>query len=111
MAHAPVPFESKDGVTSVPVAFETTQGRALLVCDRVPRQMELSVRDDGGKIAVEVRSPDADMLVPFRLDGVSCKPYYAVVRGGVWTRTFDKGPFGKVSATSLIDGAAASPRQ
>ena len=111
VTHSKVAFESKEGVTSVPVSFETTQGKALLVCDRIPRQMELSVRDDGGKIAVEVRSPDADMLVPFRLDGVSCKPYYAVVRGGVWTRTFDKGPFGKVSATSLIDGSAARPRQ
>ena len=78
VTHSKVAFESKEGVTSVPVSFETTQGKALLVCDRIPRQMELSVCEDGGKIAVEVRSSRSALTV-FHASRIT--PSSAMARG------------------------------
>ena len=35
-----------------------------------------------------VTSPDRDVMVPIRVEGVGKKPFYGVVKNGVWRHVF-----------------------
>lgn len=107
--HAAVPFRSRDGVTEIPVAFETTGGRALLVCKRPLAPLAVSIDCGARGVTVEVTSPDADVMIPIRVERVGKRPYYGLVKGGVWRHVFASGD--EIAAVaSLADGSAARRR-
>ena len=107
--HAAVPFRSRDGVTEIPVAFETTGGRALLVCERPLAPLAVSIDCGARGVTVEVTSPDADVMIPIRVERIGKRPYYGLVKGGVWRHVFASGD--EIAAVaSLADGSAARRR-
>ena len=97
--HVAVPFEVKDGRTFVDVAYATNDGRCLLVADKPLSPLTVSV--DGGRVTV--RTPDAGLMVPIRVDRAGAKPFFGVVRDGVWS--YDFGAASDVRVTNLADGA------
>ena len=103
--HRAVPFASKEGRTQIPVSYETTGGRLLLVVDRPLR--ELAVRVCGSRISVS--SPDRDVMIPIRIDGVGDKPFYAVVKDGRYGHDFGVSLSAeKVGVVNLADGRPVS---
>lgn len=96
--HAPVPFEVKDGQTFIDVTYETNDGRVFLVADRPLGPLEV-VTQSG---EVYVRSDDADLMIPIRVETKGRKPFYGVIRGGTWVRGFDG--IEDVRVTNLADG-------
>lgn len=98
-----VPFVSEGGRTTIPVEFETNDGRCLMV---VPKPLgELSFVCTSGRI--DVRSPDRDVMIPIRVEGFG-KPFYAVVKDGSWSRGFAAVPDARVRVVNLADGRAAA---
>ena len=79
--HCAAPFSVKDGVTSIPVSYETNDGRVFMVVDKPLSGLRFSL--DGTKLTVA--SPDRDAMIPIRVDGFGTKPWYAVVKDGAWT--------------------------
>ena len=97
--HAAVPFSVQGGQTKIPVEYQTNDGKVFLV---TPKPLgELSVKMNGSCLTVV--SADCDVLIPIAVTGVGAKPFYAVVRDGVWTRTFEDVK-GQVAVRNLADG-------
>ena len=80
--HAKVEFSVADGQTVVPLDYATNDGRILLLTSRPLGA--LAVRTEGD--ALSVKSPDVDVLVPIEIVRKGKKPYYAVIRNGVFCR-------------------------
>ena len=81
--HAPVPFSSADGVTRIPVSYETSDGKALLVTARP--LAPLAVSADGNRLCVS--SPDKDVMVPFGVLAANGKLVVSgILREGAWER-------------------------
>ncbi|HPK76092.1 MAG TPA: hypothetical protein PLM57_14925, partial [Candidatus Latescibacteria bacterium] len=57
---------------------------------------------------LSVTSPDKDMMIPIRVDGVSEKPCYGVIKNGKWKRAFPKST-AAVSVCNLADGSVSVP--
>ena len=91
VAHKAVPFASRDGVTEIPVAFETTGGKALLVADRPLGKLTATAVNGGRACSVTVCAEDRDVLIPIEVDIEGMKPYYGVIECGFWTREIDLG--------------------
>ena len=102
--HCAVPFSVKDGATSIPVSYETNDGRVFMVVDKPLSRLCFSL--DGTKLTVT--SPDRDAMIPIRIDGFGGKPWYAVVKDGAWTRDFGTAPV-NLAVTNLADGSRAAP--
>ena len=105
VAHSAVPFSVKDGKTSIDVSYQTTDGKVFLLCDRPLGELSVSVN---GK-HVAVTSPDKNVMIPIRLDGVGTKPRYAVLSDGRWEHDFQD-LFGSIVVTNLADGRRISVR-
>ena len=100
--HRAVPFESKDGVTRIPVSYDTNDGRVFMAVDAPFKPLSFTV--EGSKLTVT--SSDRAAMIPIRIDGFGTKPWYAVIRDGRWSRDF--GVKGKdVIVTNLADGREA----
>ena len=81
--HAPVPFSCTDGVTRIPVSYETCDGKALLVTARP--LAPLAVSTDGKQLFVS--SPDKDVMVPFGVLSAKGKLVVSgILREGAWVR-------------------------
>ena len=80
--HVAVPFTVKDGVTEIPVEYKTNDGRILLMTSRPLGALTVRVED---KI-VTVTSPDRDVMIPIEISRADKRPYYAVIRDGVFSR-------------------------
>ncbi len=81
--HAPVPFSCADGVTRIPVSYETSDGKALLVTERP--LAPLAVSTDGNRLFVS--SPDKDVMVPFGVLAANGKLVVSgILREGAWDR-------------------------
>ena len=81
--HASVPFSCADGVTRIPVSYETSDGKALLVTERP--LAPLAVSTDGNRLFVS--SPDKDVMVPFGVLSASGKLVVSgILREGAWER-------------------------
>jgi hypothetical protein len=81
--HAPVPFSCTDGVTRIPVSYETCDGKALLVTARP--LAPLAVSTDGKQLFVS--SPDKDVMVPFGVLSAKGKLVVSgILREGAWER-------------------------
>jgi len=96
--HEAVPFSVKDGVTEMPVSYETNDGRVLMATERPLAPLVVSA--SGGKVTV--MSPDADVLVPIEVRRAGARPYYGVVKGGEWRRDF--GESADVTVRNLATG-------
>lgn len=101
--HERIPFRVKDGKTFVDVAYETCDGKVFLVYDRP--LSPLTIRVSGSRVAVT--TPDHDVLIPIRLDGVGRKPFYAIVRNGAYIRDFASMSSCDVIVTNLANGERA----
>ena len=100
--HAAVPFRVENGRTVIPVSYETTDGRILLVA---PRPLAgLTVFRAGEEVVVF--SPDKDVMIPIEVAVDGGKPRYGVVEDGVWRRPYPKGA--NLRVTNLADGRTAS---
>ena len=103
VAHRPAKFAVRDGVTEIPVAYETTDGSVFLVTSRPLGA--LSVRVDGTAVTVETK--DADVMIPIEITAEGLKkPFYAAVSGGKWSRSVP-GLAGSVRVRNLADGRFA----
>ena len=88
--HAPVPFSSADGVTRIPVSYETSDGKALLVTERP--LAPLVVATDGNRLLVS--SPDKDVMVPFGVLAANGKLLVSgILREGAWERPLPPAAF------------------
>lgn len=101
VAHKAVPFVCRDGETSVPVEFATSDGRLLLFATRPLAPLQ-AVRDGDGLL---VRSDDSDVMIPIEIRREGKRPYYAVVRDGFWRSPAGFGPVQAIC--SLADGSSA----
>ena len=102
--HEPVAFDVREGKTYVKVGYERTDGRILMF---VPQALEpLAVKVSG--TSVTVTTSDRSVLVPIRVTGCGERPYYAVVRDGVWSHDFGRMPQEEVCVTNLADGRLAT---
>lgn len=98
--HSPVSFAVQDGKTRIPVSYDTTDGRILLLTAKPLGDFQVSRKGT----SVTVSSPDVDVMIPIRVEGFGRDPHYAVVREGVWKHDFGKSPTGDVRITNLADG-------
>ena len=96
--HVAVPFAVKDGLTEIPVSYETNDGRLFLAVSRPLGRLSVSV--SGGEVTVT--SPDADAMVPIEVAVDGGKPFYGVVRDGKWRHVFPK--VRRVVVRNLADG-------
>ena len=72
-----------DGVTRIPVSYETCDGKALLVTERA--LSPLAVTTDGKRLTVS--SPDKDVMVPFGVLSANGKIVVSgILREGAWER-------------------------
>lgn len=96
--HAKADFTVKNGITTIPVSYTTSDGRIFLVSPRELGPLAISVK--GGE--VEVRSADADVMIPIEVVADGAKPRYGVVENGVWKRPYKAGA--KLRVRNLADG-------
>lgn len=106
LKHRRMDCKVKDGTLEMPLSLDGAEGRLFLVCDRALAPLTASVKRVDGGVEVSVKSPDGDMMVPIRIDGVGGKPFYGVVKNGGWRHVFAEGP-DKVNVVNLADGSVA----
>ena len=81
--HQSVPFSVKDGKTLIPVKYETSDGRLLMVVDRPLGALKVSATPVDGGARVTVETPDRDAMIPIKVVSATGKPFYGVVAGGI----------------------------
>ena len=101
--HRSVPFGSEGRKTTIPLEYETCDGRALLVVDRPLKPLRVRCADGD---AVRVETPDADVLIPIRVYPGNGRPRSGVLKGGKWTRRV---PGGAVRVQNLATGEWFEP--
>ncbi|MCQ2390202.1 MAG: hypothetical protein MJ240_02160 [Kiritimatiellae bacterium] len=110
--HTAVPFASEGGVTRIPVAFETSDGKVLLVVAKPLAPLVASVA--GGKL--RVTSSDTDVMVPFGvMDAQGKDVVNGILRNGAWERPLPPGACAIVNyatgeRVALAAAAAPAPR-
>ena len=105
LAHKRIDCPAKDGAISIPLSLGGAEGRLFLACDHELGALTATVKRVGGGVEVTVTSPDKDVMVPIRVDGVGKKPFYGVVKNGVWRHVFTEAA--DVRVTNLADGFGA----
>ena len=105
LAHKRIDCPAKDGAISIPLSLEGAEGRLFLACDHELGALAVSVKRVDGGVEVSVASSDKDVMVPIRVDGVGKKPFYGVVKNGVWRHVFAAAA--DVRVTNLADGLVA----
>ena len=100
--HVPVRFSVRDGVTEIPVSYETNDGHLFLAVSRPLGK--LTVKVEGKSVAV--LSDDRDVMIPIEVRGVGKKPFYGVMVDGVWRHDFAE--IGKVSVRNLATDSVAT---
>lgn len=101
--HRPVPFAVRNGVTEIPVTFENVDVNVYLVTEKPLGDLVCTVSDK----TVTVRSPDGDVMVPIEVRRAGAKPFYGVVKDGVWTHAFDSAE--GLSVRDLATGRVTGP--
>ena len=102
--HTAVPFSVKDGKTLIPVKYDTSDGRLLMVVDRPLGMLKFKAKAAEGGARVGVISPDKDAMIPIKVESATGKPFYGVVQGGKWIRTIKGLSADSVKVTNLADG-------
>ena len=96
--HAKAAFTVKNGITTIPVSYTTSDGRIFLVAPRELGPLAVSVADG----EVTVRSSDVDVMIPIEVVADGAKPRYGVVTDGVWKRPYKAGA--NLRVRNLADG-------
>ncbi|MBR2837382.1 MAG: hypothetical protein IKE55_01220, partial [Kiritimatiellae bacterium] len=102
--HKAVPFTVKDGKTLIPVKYETSDGRLLMVVDRPLGALKFKTKHVEGGACVGVVSRDKDAMIPIMVTSATGKPFYGVVSGGRWMRTIKGLSADSAKVTNLADG-------
>ena len=102
VAHRAVPFKCDGRRTEIPVKFNTSDGRVMLVVNAPLAPLSVC-RNDGG---VVVTTPDREVMIPIALEAPGAKPYYGVVKNGFWRKD---GVPANATVRSLADGSVARP--
>ena len=102
--HQAVPFSVEGGKTLIPVKYETSDGRLLMVAPRPLGPLKFKTRVVEGGVKVAVLSPDADVMIPIKITSATSKPFYGVVYGGKWMRMVKGASADSVKFTNLADG-------
>ena len=102
--HEAVPFSVEGDKTLVPVKYETSDGRLLMVVDRPLGPLKFKTRVAEGGVKVAVISPDADVMIPIKVTSATGKPFYGVVQGGKWMRMVKGASADSIKVTNLADG-------
>lgn len=100
--HAQVEFTLRNGRVSIPVRYETNDGRIYLLTDNPLSPLTVRWSDSGLDVTSEVK----DAYLPIGVDFDNAKrPFYGCVRDGKWKPSF-KIPAGAraVSVTDLATG-------
>jgi hypothetical protein len=84
--HTAVPFTVKNGETHIPVKYETSDGRLLMVVDKPLAPLKVRAKAVDGGIKVTVTTPDKNVMIPIMVESSSGKPFYGVVSDGAWAR-------------------------
>lgn len=84
--HTAVPFTVKNGETHIPVKYETSDGRLLMVVDKPLAPLKVRAKEVDGGIKVTVTTPDKNVMIPIMVESSSGKPFYGVVSDGAWAR-------------------------
>ena len=84
------------------LSLEGAEGRLFLACDHELGALAVSAKRVADGMEVSVASPDKDVLIPIRVDGVGPKPFYGVVKNGSWRHVFAEAA--DVCVTSLATG-------
>ncbi len=117
--HKSVPFTSDGNKTTIPVQYETNDGRVFLVTDKPLAALTMRLPDSvkhGARFQLTIASPDKDVLIPVKIDIQGADGYaadesgYAVVEEGVFSREIhipNNAPTGDWSFTvvNLADGS------
>ena len=108
IAHKRIDFAAKNGELTLPIGLGGADGRLFLACDRALAPLSAAAgRMDGG-IEISVTSLDRDVMIPIRVDGAGKKPFYGVVKGGIWKHVFKD--VADVRVTNLADGSLVNVR-
>ena len=102
LAHKRIECPAKDGAISLQLSLKGAEGRLFLVCDRELGALTVSAKRVADGTEVSVFSPDKDVLIPIRVDGVGKKPFYGVVKNGSWRHVFAEAA--EVCVTNLANG-------
>jgi hypothetical protein len=105
LAHKRIECPAKDGAISLQLSLKGAEGRLFLVCDRELGALTVSAKRVAEGTEVSVFSPDKDVLIPIRVDGVGKKPFYGVVKNGSWRHVFAEAA--DVCVTNLANGVVA----
>ncbi|MBO5940592.1 MAG: hypothetical protein J6R18_05300 [Kiritimatiellae bacterium] len=103
VAHKLVPHKIlENGDTAIDVKYSTNDGKVFLVADRPLKKLKAVFKNG----RVQVASPDKDVMIPVGIFAEGEKPYYGVVKNGVFScpaRT------AKVKVVNLADGREYNP--
>jgi len=102
--HEAVPFSVEGDKTLIPVKYETSDGRLLMVVGRPLGPLTFKTRVVEGGVKVAVISPDADVMIPIKVTSATSKPFYGVVQGGKWMRMVKGASADSVKVMNLADG-------
>ena len=91
------------GETEIPVSYETNDGRIFLAVSRPLRSLVLRVKGN----VVTVTSKDRDVMVPIEVRRPGEKPFYGVVKDGVWRHAFRAAA--NVTVRNLATGETSAP--
>ena len=117
--HKSVPYTCDGNKTTIPVQYETNDGRVFLVTEKPLSALAMRLPDSakrGSRFQLAVTSPDKDVLIPVKIaiqgadDYVADESGYAVAEDGVFTREIHiptNAPTGNWSftVTNLADGS------
>ena len=96
--HRSVPFSrTADGI-AIPLSYATNDGRLLMIVDRPLGSLSVSQ----SATTLEVRSPDAEAMIPIGVFADGAKPRYGVVKDGTYSCPLPKGK--NVRVLNLADG-------
>ena len=94
--HCAVPFASEGGRTTVHVDLKPCDGAVLMATAAPLKPLKVIESETSVGCVVTVYAPEKDVMIPIEVtaDGLK-KPFYGVIRGGMWTHDFEgvKGGF------------------
>lgn len=101
--HRRVAAHVAGGETEIPVSYETNDGRIFLAVSRPLRSLVLRVKGN----VVTVTSKDRDVMIPIEVRRPGEKPFYGVVKDGVWRHAFPAAA--NVTVRNLATGETSVP--
>lgn len=96
--HEAVPIKTEGRQTTLPLSYETCDGRVLLACEKPLGPLKIRRAD---KDAIRIETQDKDVMIPIGVFPANGRPRYGVLKNGKWTRRV---PGGKIKVQNLATG-------